>query len=215
MLDVLERLARVIGAGLYAVGFSVAAVGAARGRGAPVAGGVGLAARIGASAAYALTAVPYAIACVVLWHPIPVDPSASERTVALVVATILGVAGFALYVGGHVALGASYDVSSGLGTVVHEGAPLVTSGPYVAVRHPMYVGVLLGALAGLALYRTWTFVFVAVSWLAIARKARVEDRLLVERYGEAAARYQATTPAFVPRIRRRRASQHGPRAASR
>jgi protein-S-isoprenylcysteine O-methyltransferase Ste14 len=79
----------------------------------------------------------------------------------------------------------------------------------------MYLGVLLGALAGLALYRVWTFAFVTVSWLAIARKARIEDRLLLERYGEAAARYQATTPAFLPRLRRRQARQRGPRAASR
>lgn len=203
MLDVAESVARVVGGVLYGVGLSLGALGAYRARTERVAAGAGPAARIGATPAYLITAVPYFVVCAALWRGIPVDLGPWARVAALVVATVLGIAGAGLYVAGHLALGRAYDVSSGLGTVVHADAPLVTTGVYGWVRHPMYTGVALGAIAGLALYRTWTFVFVLGSLVAIARKARIEDALLAARYGPPYERYRETTPAFVPRLRSR------------
>jgi protein-S-isoprenylcysteine O-methyltransferase Ste14 len=203
MTDTLEAAVRAAGIALYAICLCLGAIGGYRARSIPTLAGTRLAARIGASPAYLLTALPYFAICAIAMRPIPWDPSDHTRIALLVVATIVGLAGFGLYVCAHAALGRSYDVSSGLGTVVHEGAPLVTRGPYARVRHPMYAGIALGALAGLALYRTWTFVFVLTSLVAIVRKSRMEDRLLAERYGLPCARYRSATPAFVPRLRSR------------
>lgn len=203
MIGASETVARGLGLAFYGGGLALAALGAVRGSRAGRAHATGLAARIGAIPAYLLTAVPYFAVCAMLWRPLPGDPSAAVRWACLAIAVPLGAAGLGLYALAHAALGRSYDVSGGLGTVVHNGAPLVTRGVYARVRHPMYLGIACGALAGLLLYRTWTFVFVLASLVAIARKARMEDRLLAEAYGEAFASYRDGVPAWAPRLRRR------------
>ena len=199
----LETVARALGIVAYGIALSIGGLGALRGRRHPSSIGAGVAARRGALPAYLLTAIPYYLVCAALWRPLPVEPSTGGQVVALMVAVVLGPAGFALYVSAHIALGSSYDVSGGLGTVVHDDAALVTTGPYAIVRHPMYLGVTLGAVAGLLLYRTWTFVWVLASLVAIARKARIEDSLLAERFRDDFAKYRADVPGWIPRLRRR------------
>lgn len=193
-----EVVLRALWLGCYGAAMAIGFSGAVRARRRSVAHGAGLAGRIGALPAYLVTAVPYYAACTALWRPIPWDADTSVP--GLVAAAVLGAAGLVLYVGAHRALGDNYDVSGGLGTVVHDGGQLVTSGPYARVRHPMYLGIALGALSGLLLFRTWTFVWVLASLIAIARKARIEDRLLAEQFGPEFTRYQAAVPAWRPRF---------------
>lgn len=90
-------------------------------------------------------------------------------------------------------------------TVVPEprpGAPLITTGIYGWVRHPMYVGVICVGIA-LALH-AWTVPALALAvalTLLLAVKARYEDRLLRDRWGAAAEDYQSRTGALLPRLR--------------
>ena len=76
---------------------------------------------------------------------------------------------------------------------------LIQSGPYRLVRHPIYSGVLL-ALLGTAIYigELRGFIafplFVAGWWL----KARVEESLLLEHFGEPYRDYQRKVKAIVP-----------------
>jgi protein-S-isoprenylcysteine O-methyltransferase Ste14 len=84
-------------------------------------------------------------------------------------------------------------------------APLVTSGIYGYVRHPMYSAVNAAAI-GLALLR-WTPLAGVVALLMVAVlaiKARYEDRLLRERWSDEAVAYQRTTGALLPRLGNRR-----------
>ncbi len=86
------------------------------------------------------------------------------------------------------------------GTVtVKEGHTLVQRGPYGLVRHPIYTGLLtaaagsafavgnLGALVGLAL----VFVYCRV-------KYELEERFMLEEFGDEYIRYRERVPALVP-----------------
>jgi protein-S-isoprenylcysteine O-methyltransferase Ste14 len=79
-------------------------------------------------------------------------------------------------------------------------APVATRGPYRAVRHPVYSGVLLLCL-GVSLARsTWLgLVLTAVLAVLFDVKARYEERLL-RRDPDYAAYAERTRSRFVPRI---------------
>lgn len=47
----------------------------------------------------------------------------------------------------------------------------------------MYLGLLLVALGGILIYRTWTFVFFLGNFPGVANRARLEERALAERSG--------------------------------
>jgi protein-S-isoprenylcysteine O-methyltransferase Ste14 len=89
-------------------------------------------------------------------------------------------AGLAVAVWGVRSLGRSLTP----GTEPLPGAPLVTSGAYAHLRHPIYVGIVL-VLAGYTLaWSNWTLALV-VGLLArkyFNGKAKVEERWLSERY---------------------------------
>lgn len=81
---------------------------------------------------------------------------------------------------------------------------LVESGPYSALRHPLYSLSMIGMLGtGLATRSiALTVSIVAVLAVTHALAARSEERLLRSLHGAAYDRYAACTPAFVPRLAR-------------
>jgi protein-S-isoprenylcysteine O-methyltransferase Ste14 len=93
---------------------------------------------------------------------------------------LLIAAGLALAVWGVRSLGRSLTP----GTEPLPGAPLVTSGAYAHVRHPIYAGIVIG-LAGYTLaWSNWTLALV-VGLLTRAYfngKAKAEERWLVQRH---------------------------------
>jgi protein-S-isoprenylcysteine O-methyltransferase Ste14 len=89
-------------------------------------------------------------------------------------------AGLALAAWGVRSLGRSLTP----GTEPLPGAPLVISGAYTHVRHPIYTGIVLG-LAGYTLaWSNWTLALLVglLVWAYFSGKARAEERWLVERY---------------------------------
>ena len=94
----------------------------------------------------------------------------------------LAVAGLALSIWGARSLGPSLTP----GTEPLPNAPLVTSGAYSHVRHPIYAGLVL-MLAGYTMaWSNWTLALIVgfVSLLYFRGKARAEEQWLLERYPE-------------------------------
>jgi protein-S-isoprenylcysteine O-methyltransferase Ste14 len=88
--------------------------------------------------------------------------------------------GLALAIWGLRSLGRSLTP----GTEPLPDAPLVTSGAYAHLRHPVYGGIVLG-LAGYTLaWSNWTLALVVMllTWAYFSGKAKVEERWLVRRY---------------------------------
>jgi protein-S-isoprenylcysteine O-methyltransferase len=103
--------------------------------------------------------------------------------------------GIAFAVWARFALGRNWSSQVAL----KQGHELVRSGPYRLVRHPIYSGVLLallgtaaaiGELRGLIAFG----LFVAGWWL----KARVEEVVLVEQFGEQYRIYKSEVKALIP-----------------
>jgi protein-S-isoprenylcysteine O-methyltransferase len=76
---------------------------------------------------------------------------------------------------------------------------LIQSGPYRLVRHPIYSGILL-ALLGTAIYIGELRGFIAFPLFAAGwrLKARVEESLMLEHFGEQYRDYQRKVKAIVP-----------------
>jgi protein-S-isoprenylcysteine O-methyltransferase Ste14 len=89
-------------------------------------------------------------------------------------------AGLAIAIWGVRSLGRSLTP----GTEPLAGAPLVTSGAYSHVRHPIYAGIVLGLVGYTLAWSNWTLALL-VGLLVRAYfngKARAEERWLVQRH---------------------------------
>ena len=120
---------------------------------------------------------------------VPHSAGAALGGLALVLAGLL----FAVWARVH--LGSNWS-----GTVtLKEGHELVRSGPYAIVRHPIYTG-LLAALLGSAVMKGEVRSLFALALIAAALlvKMRLEERWMVERFGEEYERYRREVKALVP-----------------
>lgn len=78
---------------------------------------------------------------------------------------------------------------------------LVRTGPYAAVRHPLYAGV-LSAMLGTAIFFGEVRGFIAFSltfvgwWL----KSRSEERFMVQQFGDRYRQYQRQVKALIPNL---------------
>jgi protein-S-isoprenylcysteine O-methyltransferase Ste14 len=88
--------------------------------------------------------------------------------------------GLALAVWGARSLGPSLTP----GTEPLPGAPLATSGAYARVRHPIYLGVVLGLTGYTVAWSNWTLGLLLglIALLYFNAKAKVEERWLLARY---------------------------------
>jgi len=82
-----------------------------------------------------------------------------------------------------------------------EGHELITSGPYALVRHPIYTGLLL-AFVGCAVARgEWRgLLAVALVFVALWRKLRLEEKWMRAQFGEPYEEYSRRVMALVPYV---------------
>jgi len=123
-------------------------------------------------------------------------------------AAVVGV-GLAFSVWARVYLGRNWS-----GTVtLKEGHELVRGGPYRYVRHPIYTGLLL-AFIGCAIARDeWRGVLaIAIMYAALWRKLKLEERWMIEQFGDAYRRFCNEVPALIPNPFRRPLAESNDRA---
>jgi protein-S-isoprenylcysteine O-methyltransferase Ste14 len=78
---------------------------------------------------------------------------------------------------------------------------VLSEGIYGRVRHPRYVAIVIGTL-GWALFVNYVGVYIlaVLTVPAICLVAVLEERELLERFGEEYARYRDRVPPFLPRL---------------
>ena len=84
------------------------------------------------------------------------------------------------------------------------GQPLLDQGIYARLRHPRYVVVMLSVCA-LAFFTNYLAVYLLcpLTCLVLYGITLMEERELVERFGQAYEQYQQRVPRFVPRLPKR------------
>lgn len=87
--------------------------------------------------------------------------------------------------------------------VTRRDAEFVERGPYRLVRNPMYLGVLMcGVSLGLAL-GTWLLpVLTGLMFVLFALRTRIEEKYLIQRFGETYLDYMARVGRFFPKLPR-------------
>jgi protein-S-isoprenylcysteine O-methyltransferase Ste14 len=82
---------------------------------------------------------------------------------------------------------------------IKEDHELITSGPYGIVRHPIYTGLLLALLGMAVALGEWRgAVAVALVFLALWRKLRLEEKWMHAKFGTSYDSYCRRVPALLP-----------------
>ncbi len=144
--------------------------------------------------------VPLGIAAYLLWVPtlpggflggrfLPASPTTFDVGLAVVAF------GLAFSIWARAVLGRNW---SGIVTVKQDHE-LVRSGPYRYVRHPIYTGLLV-AFAGTAIARgEWRgLLAVVIVFAGLWRKLKLEERWMIETFGDAYLRYRDEVRAIIP-----------------
>ena len=141
-----------------------------------------------------------ALACL-LWIPIPLNVSSRNHSFLQIISLGLFVVGTVLVLWARQTLGRMWGLSTSREVKLLPHHQLVKSGPYRLIRHPMYSGWWLALIGAVLIYRTWILiVLLASSLLALARRARLEERALSERFGAEWEDYTASTKSLIPFI---------------
>lgn len=86
---------------------------------------------------------------------------------------------------------------------IHKTEELTTSGPYARVRHPLYVGSFLHAIALCCMTGLWQSALIILPMFAVlySAAAATEEAMLYKVFGERYAEYCRNVPRLVPRLR--------------
>lgn len=82
-----------------------------------------------------------------------------------------------------------------------QGSPLLTDGMYARVRHPRYVSVFVGTVGWSLMANHGASYAVTAALIPLTLGlVHMEEKELVERFGDAYRAYQARVPALIPRL---------------
>jgi len=124
-------------------------------------------------------------------------PLYTLKTPMDIAGTSIFIAGFLIRVAAQATLKRNYS-----GTLrIREGHQLITHGIYSHVRHPVYTGVFLSAIA-IPIYTTSLpgFLIALIGIPLFNYRIGNEEKMLIQEYGDEYLEYMKTTPKFIPRI---------------
>jgi protein-S-isoprenylcysteine O-methyltransferase Ste14 len=76
---------------------------------------------------------------------------------------------------------------------------LIESGPYRYVRHPIYTGVLIAVAGTACAIGQWRVVVgFVLTFIAFWHRSRLEERLMIEHFGDAYRRYREHVKGLIP-----------------
>ena len=86
--------------------------------------------------------------------------------------------------------------------VIRKDHQLITHGIYRFVRHPIYLGAIMGVGIGVPVYVSSLYGLLAMSGLIpiVLNRIRMEERLLTEEFGDAYRAYKDATSKLIPFI---------------
>ncbi|HZP67657.1 MAG TPA: isoprenylcysteine carboxylmethyltransferase family protein [Rudaea sp.] len=152
------------------------------------------------AASRAVHLVPLALAALLLstrHFPIAVLDApmfaATPKTFSL--GALILAAGLSVAVWARAVLGRNWS-----GTVtLKQDHELVRAGPYRWVRHPIYTGLLLGVFGTAVAIGEWRGVAaMLLATFALWRKSLIEERWLIEAFGESYLQYRREVAALIP-----------------
>jgi protein-S-isoprenylcysteine O-methyltransferase Ste14 len=78
---------------------------------------------------------------------------------------------------------------------------LIRTGPYRFVRHPIYTGALIAVLGtAFAIGQLRGLLAFALTFFAFRYKSQIEERLMIENFGDAYRSYRSSVKALIPFI---------------
>jgi protein-S-isoprenylcysteine O-methyltransferase Ste14 len=136
-----------------------------------------------------------------LWIPLPFSPSKESMPVFMAVGLAVFIVGALFTLWARRTLGRMWGISTSREVKLLPDHQLIDQGPYALVRHPMYFGWWAAMLGLNLIYWTWMpailFIF---SVIVFYKRARREEAILAERFGEQWQAYIKRTKLFVPWI---------------
>jgi protein-S-isoprenylcysteine O-methyltransferase Ste14 len=85
--------------------------------------------------------------------------------------------------------------------VAQRAERVATSGPFHAIRHPIYASIYVLSIGLGLMFFAWTWFLVLVIFFPLwYRECRMEEEEMEERYGEAYATYRERTKMFIPGV---------------
>lgn len=127
-----------------------------------------------------------------------VPMSASVEIVLTILAGCLAIASLWLALSAVRTLGKQWDFKA----QIIEGHELITSGPYRIVRHPIYSGLFgLLIITGYSMTQLWAYLIAIVLYIiGTILRTKVEEKLLIQHFGEKYENYKQKVSAIIPFI---------------
>jgi protein-S-isoprenylcysteine O-methyltransferase Ste14 len=145
--------------------------------------------------------VPIFIAAILLWIPDIAGGGVLFRRFlpwslgAYWSGALLLALGLAFSVWARIYLGRNWSAT----VTVKQDHELIRGGPYALVRHPIYTGLLLAFIGSAIVRGEWRGVLaVVIVFAALWRKLRLEERWMIETFGDQYRRYRERTAALIP-----------------
>lgn len=134
------------------------------------------------------------------WIPL-FKVSSQTKLILEILGLIIYIAGLVFALWARNTLGKYWGISTSQQVKLLDDHQIVQTGPYAFVRHPMYFGAWTFFLGLTMIYPVWAvFILFVSSLMAFTGRARREESVLQERFGEDWIKYRQHTKFLIPFI---------------